>query len=255
MPQCNPFIGTISNIVRPRLRMTRALSFALAWVVSGSAAAWGGELFDDFEGDQLDESIWWAKAWAGGSATLTNGELVLSTQKEEDRIFLLYREAIPPGEAITAELRINVQENEHDGWFGFLRDWQQGDDGLNALKDATMFFVNFGSDSVQPRGEDGQREDPVSIEVNQFHTFKIEVTADEYRMSIDDQEVHRGERNDSQYTNRVFYITPDGFACCYGPATYRVDWIRLSGPSIPQYATAVAAKSWGEVKEQAALAD
>jgi hypothetical protein len=116
-----------------------------------------------------------------------------------------------------------------------------------------MFFVRGGGGMVQPRGEDGLRQGDLGVKVDEFHIFKIEVTGKEYRMEIDGDEVHEGKRNDGQYTNRVFYITPDGFDSHYGQASYVVDWIRLSGPTIPQRTIEVNALNklpvtWGRMK-------
>jgi hypothetical protein len=152
---------------------------------------------------------------------------------------------------------MNLKVNPDDGWFGFLRDFP-GDSHVNTLvntlKDATMFFVAGGGGTAQPRGEDGVREADARLKADEFHIFKIEVTGNKYRMEVDGDEVHEGKRNDDQYTNRVFYITPDGFDSHYGKASYVIDWIRLSGPTIPERNIGVDASdklpiTWGRMKQ------
>lgn len=235
--------------------MKKALIFASAWVTL-CAPSFAGELFDDFLLDELDGDAWWVKTTGKAVAEVKNGQLILSSFDVEDSIFLFYKEPIPPGEPITMEVRINLKANPNDGWFGFLRDFP-GDSHvntiINTLKDATMFFVPGGGGTAQPRGEDGQRAGDLRIKADEFHTFKIEVTDKDYHMEIDEKEEHKGSREDAQYTNRVFYITPDGFDSHYGQASYIVDWIRLSGPTIPQRTIGVDASdrlpiTWGRIR-------
>jgi len=237
--------------------VSKTLVFVSAWVTVFCASSFAGELFDDFILNELDGDAWWVKTTGEAVAEVKNGELILSSFDVGDSIFLFYKEPIPPGEPITMEVRINLKANVNDGWFGFLRDFP-GDSHvntlINTLKDATMFFVPGGGGTVQPRGEDALREADLGIKADEFHIFKIEVTDNEYRMEIDGKEVHKGKRNDAQYTNRVFYITPDGFDSHYGQASYVVDWIRLSGPTIPQRTIGVDASgklpvTWGMVKQ------
>lgn len=237
--------------------MNKTLVFMSAWMTAFCVSSFAGELFDDFVLDELDGDAWWVKTTGEAVAEVKNGELILSSFDVGDSIFLFYKEPIPPGEPITMEVRMNLKTNPDDGWFGFLRDFP-GDSHvntlINTLKDATMFFVYGGGGATQPRGEDALREADVYIKADEFHTFKIEVTDKEYRMEIDGDEVHEGKRNDAQYTNRVFYITPDGFDSHYGQASYVVDWIRLSGPTIPQRTIGVGglgklSTTWGRMKQ------
>ncbi len=234
--------------------VTWRIIISMTIVTLSTMPASAGEIFDDFDGDHLNENIWWAKTTGAGNASIEDGQLVLTTTGADeglDSVFLLYRDPIPPGASIKAEIRMNLHGSRFDGWFGFLRDFPGNSHNnrlINSLKDATMFFVNQGGESVQPRGEDGQQEADVQLPEGEFHTYLLEVTTDEYRLSIDGERVHSGARTDSQYQNRVFYVTPDGFDNTYWATIYTVDWIRLSGPSIPNRPTAVTPMSWGEVK-------
>ena len=160
------------------------------------------------------------------------------------------------GEPITAEVRIDLNTNPDDGWLGFFQDFpgeSHNNSIINVMKNVgTMFFVRGGGRSVQPRGEDGKRAADVPIEKG-FHTFKIDVTKKGYTMFIDDKEVLSGNRNDGGYRRRVFYITPDGFDNFYGNATYTVEWIKLSGPGIPNRTVDVTPNGmlpiiWGQIK-------
>jgi len=228
-----------------------------AWIAVFCAYSFAGELFDDFLTDEVDEDAWWVKTTGNATAEIKNGELILSSHDVPGSIYLLYKEAIPPGEPITVEIRMNLQANPNDGWFGFLKDFP-GDSHVNTvindLKDATMFFVSGGGGQVQPRGEGGARGGNVNIKVEEFHIFKIEITDTKYRIEVDDKEVLDGSRDDGIYTNRAIYIAPDGFDSHYENASFVVDWIRLSGPTIPQRLIAVDALwklpiVWGKVKQ------
>jgi len=236
--------------------MKIALILVFVWITVFCASSFGGELYDDFVLAELSEDVWWAKTTGNATAEVKNGELILFSPNTEDSIFLLYNEEIPPGESITMEARINLKTNLDDTWFGFLQDFpgdSHANNLINPLKDATMFFVSGGGSRIQPRGEDGTTGGDVTVKADEFHIFKIEVTDGEYRMEIDGDKVHSGARTDGKYTNRVIYITPDGFDSHYGDASYIVDWIRLSGPTIPQCVIAVEASGklpivWGKVK-------
>ena len=234
----------------------KTLVLASVWTVVFCAHSFAGELFDDFTRDELAEDVWWIKTTGKAVTEVKSGELILSSTGVGDSIYLFYREPIPPGEPITVEVRINLMGNPDDGWWGFLRDFT-GDSHVNTIindmKDATMFFVSGGGGSAMPRGEDGNRAGDVRIDAEEFHIMKIEVTDKKYFMEIDGEEVHDGDRTDGTYTNRVFYITPDGFDSHYGPASYVVDWIRLIGPTIPDRHIAVEPLSklpiaWGRIK-------
>ena len=240
--------------------MNKILFFIFAWITIFCASAFAGELFDDFVLNQPAEDVWWVKTTGKATAEIKSGELTLSSFDVRDSIFLFYKEPIPSGEPITMEVRINLKTNRDDGWLGFFRDFP-GDSHVNTLinplKDnATMFFVRGGGGAVQPRGEDGQNAGDLPVKADEFHTFKIEVTDKEYRMIIDEKEVLRGKRNDASYIKRIFYITPDGFDSHYGPAIYIVDWVRLSGTTIPQRTIGAGVDmldklpvTWGRMKE------
>ena len=237
--------------------MKMALILASVWIGIFCTLSSAGELFDDFILNEIDEDAWWVKTTGNATAEIKNGELILTSPDTADSIFLLYSETLAPKDPITVEIRMNLKTNIDDGWFGFLQGFP-GDSHVNTLinplKDATMFFAYGGGKQVQPRGEDGVKGGDASIKADEFHTFKIEVTADEYRMEIDEEEVHSGPRTDAKYIDRVFYISPDGFDSHYGDATYVVDWIRLTGPEIPQRIIAVEASgklpiAWGKAKQ------
>jgi len=231
-------------------------SFSLWFLLIG--ISWAGVLFDDFKAPRLAEDIWWVKTTGKAKAEIRDGTLVLSSFDVPDSIFLFYREPIGKGEPITVEVRIDVNTNPNDGWLGFFQDFpgkSHNNSIINAMKNVgTMFFVEGGGKSVQPRGEDGKRAALLPLDEG-FHIFKIEVTKNEYRMFMDGKEVLSGNRNDEGYIKRVFYITPDGFDNFYGNATYTVDWVKLSGPGLPDRTVGAdvsprpaLAVTWGEIK-------
>ena len=88
-----------------------------------------------------------------------------------------------------------------------------------------------------------------------YYVFKIELTENEFAMLLDDEEIQTGNRADANFPERSFHITPDGANDMHGPSTWTIDYIRLTGPTIPDLDFSAvepagkAATTWGNIKE------
>ena len=244
----------------------------LQWLFAASvtlflacAVSYAGTLFDDFTSGELEE-CWEISHTPQAKYEIEDGELILTTEGTEGNIYLWYKEAIPEGEPITIEARINPGTDATttgDGMVGFLirkEDAANLPDGtMNAIKEgATYFWVDVSMQEMRIRGElpNSGRKQVVNngFGEDNFFVFKIVVTEDKYTMWLDDEEIQSGDRVDANYTERVFHITPDGSTDHHGPSTWTVDYVRLTGPTIPDsdYSavdpSGKATTTWGSLK-------
>ena len=150
-----------------------------------------------------------------------------------------------------------------DGMVGFLNSKEEAknlnNDTMNGIKSgATYFWVDVSMQEMRIRGEQaGGNVNQVNhnnFGEDNFYIFKIEVTEDEFTMWLDDKEIQSGDRIDANYTERVFHITPDGANDMHGPSTWIIDYVRLTGPTIPELdfsavdPSAKATTTWGSIK-------
>jgi len=228
------------------------------------AVSFAGTIFDDFTSGKL-EDVWEIRKTSQAKYEIKDGTLILTTEAIEGTIYLWYSEEIPPGEPVTVEARINpgTSQNVGDGMVGFLNKKEEADrlnnDTMNGIKSGgTYFWVDVSMQEMRIRGElAGGNVNQVThnnFGEDKFFIFEIEITEDEFTMLLDDQEIQTGNRVDVNFTERVFHITPDGANDMHGPSTWTVDYIRLTGPAIPELdysavdPTAKAATTWGRVK-------
>ena len=228
------------------------------------AVSFAGTMFDDFTSGTLEE-VWEISKTSQAKYEIKDGTLILKTEAIEGTIYLWYRDAIPPGEPITMEARINpgTSQNVGDGMVGFLNRREEADnlnnDVMNSIKSgATYFWVDVSMQEMRIRGEQPGGNNQVNhnnFGEDKFFIFQIEVTEDEFTMLLDDQEIQSGNRIDANYTERVFHVTPDGATNFHGPSTWTVDYVRLTGPTIPELdysavdPSAKASTTWGNIKE------
>lgn len=229
------------------------------------AISYAGTLFDDFTSGKL-EDVWEIGKTDEAKYEIKNGTLILTTEAIDGTIYLWYKEAIPPGEPITMEARINPGTDATttgDGMVGFLNRKEETDglniDNVNGIKKgATYFWVDVSMQEMRIRGEKaGGSVNQVknnNFGEDKFFVFKIEVTEDKFTMWLDDKEIQSGNRIDANYTERVFHITPDGTFEAHGPSTWIVDYVRLTGPSIPELdyspvePSGKATTTWGSIR-------
>jgi hypothetical protein len=228
------------------------------------AASYAGTLFDDFTSGKL-EDVWEISKTDEAKYEIKNGMLILTTEAIAGTIYLWYKDAIPPGEPIAMEARINpgTGANVGDGMVGFLNKKEEAEnldnDTMNGIKTgATYFWVDVSMQEMRIRGEKAGGNNQVNhnnFGEDEFFVFKIEMTDDEYTMYLDDDEIQGGNRFDTNYTERVFHVTPDGATTHHGPSTWTIDYIRLTGPSIPELDYSAvdpsekATTTWGSIKE------
>jgi hypothetical protein len=228
------------------------------------SVSYSGTLYDEFLSGTL-EDVWEISKTDKANYEIKDGELILSTEATEGNIYLWYGEAIPPGEPITIEARINpgTSDNIGDGMVGFLNKKEDAgnlnNDGMNGIKKGgTYFWVDVSLQEMRIRREiAGNSHNQVThngFGEDNYYVFKIELTADEVAMWLDDWEVQSGDRIDANFTERAFHVTPDGATDLHGPSTWTIDYIRLTGPTIPDadYSavepSGKAATTWGNIK-------
>jgi|GEM_PF-1883002 len=229
------------------------------------AVSYAGTLFDDFTSGKL-EDVWEIRKTDEAKYEIKDGTLILKTEDISGTIYLWYKEAIPPGEPVTMEARINPGTDATttgDGMVGFLNSKEEAknlnNDTMNGIKSgATYFWVDVSMQEMRIRGEQaGGNVNQVNhnnFGEDNFYIFKIEVTEGEFTMWLDDKEIQSGDRIDANYTERVFHITPDGANDMHGPSTWIIDYVRLTGPTIPELdfsavdPSAKATTTWGSIK-------
>ncbi len=229
------------------------------------AVSYAGTMFDDFTSGKL-EDVWEIRKTDEAKYELKDGMLILSTEAIGGTIYLWYKEEIPPGEPVTMEARINPGTDATttgDGMVGFLNRKEEAEnlnnDTMNGIKSgATYFWVDVSMQEMRIRGEQaGGNVNQVNhnnFGEDEFFIFTIELTDDEFTMWLDDKEIQSGNRIDANYTERVFHITPDGANDMHGPSTWMIDYVRLTGPTIPELdfsavdPSAKATTTWGSIK-------
>jgi len=227
-------------------------------------ATYAGTVFDDFSSGELAD-VWEISKTDEGKYQIKNETLILSTEAVAGTIYLWYKDVIPPGEPVTIEARINpgTDDNVGDGMVGFLNKKEDAENldnnTMNGIKGgATYFWIDVSMQEMRIRRETAGGSNEQVTENNfgedEFFVFAIEVTADDVTMFLDGDEIQTGPRADGNYTDRVFHITPDGATDFHGPSTWTVDYIRLTGPTIPDLdfsavdPSAKVATTWGSIK-------
>ncbi len=227
------------------------------------AVSYAGTVFDEFISGNL-EDVWEISKTSKAKYEIKDGTLILSTEAVEGTIYLWYRDAIPPGEPITVEARINpgTSDNVGDGMVGFLNKREEADNlsnnAMNGIKSGgTYFWIDVSMQEMRVRGETPGGNNQVNhnnFGEDEFFVFKIEMTEDEFVMLLDDEEIQTGNRADANFPERSFHVTPDGANDMHGPSTWTIDYIRLTGPTIPDldYSSVEpagkAAITWGNIK-------
>jgi len=228
------------------------------------AVSYAGTLFDDFTSGNL-EDVWEITKTPEAKYEIKDGMLILSTEVTEGTIYLWYKEAISLNEPVTIEARINpgTAQNVGDGMVGFLNTKQEAEDlndtNMNAIKrGASYYWVDVSIQEIRARAElpdnTFSQVDHKDFGEDKFFVFKIELTADKVTMWLDGNEMQSVNRVDANYIERFFHITPDGANDKHGPSTWTIDYIRMTGPKIPElYSNAVepSAKTtttWGRIK-------
>ncbi len=229
------------------------------------AVSYAGTLFDDFTSGELEDVWEISKTATKAKYEIKDGMLILTTEDIEGTIYLWYKKAIPPGEPITIEARINpgTGANVGDGMVGFLNRKEEAENLDNSTmngikKGATYFWVDVSIQEIRMRGEQAggniNQVNHNNFGEDKFFIFKIEVTEDEFTMWFDGEEIQSGDRIDANYTERVFHITPEGATDMHGPSTWTIDYVRLTGPTIPELdysavdPSAKATTTWGSIK-------
>jgi hypothetical protein len=227
------------------------------------AVSFAGTMFDDFTSGKLEE-VWEIRKTSQAKYEIKDGMLILKTEATEGTIYLWYNDDIPPGEPVTMEARINpgTSRNVGDGMVGFLNRKEEADnlnnDTMNSIKSGgTYFWVDVSMQEMRIRGERPGGNNQVThnnFGEDKFFIFEIEITEDEFTMLLDGEEIQSGNRVDANFTERVFHITPDGANDMHGPSTWTVDYVRLTGPAIPELdysavdPSAKATTTWGSIK-------
>ena len=132
---------------------------------------------------------------------------------------------------------------------GFLNTKQEAanlnDTNMNNIKrGASYYWVDVSIQEIRARGEQPDNTfsqvDHKDFGEDNFFIFKIELTANKVTMWLDGNEMQSVNRVDANYIERFFHITPDGANDKHGPSTWIVDYIRMTGPKIPElYSNAV----------------
>ncbi|MFC1714307.1 hypothetical protein ACFL6S_11620 [Candidatus Poribacteria bacterium] len=227
------------------------------------AVSYAGTIYDEFMSAEL-EDVWEITKTPDAKYEIKDGMLILSTEATAGNIYLWYKDAIPPGEPVTIEARINpgTAESVGDGMVGFLNKKEDAEnlnnDAMNGIKNGgTYFWVDVAMQEMRIRGETPGGNNQVNhnnFGEDNFFIFKIEVTEDEFTMWLDDEEIQSGDRIDTNFPERAFHVTPDGANDMHGPTMWTIDYVRLTGPTIPDLdfsavdPTAKSATTWGSIK-------
>ena len=227
------------------------------------AVGYAGTLYDEFISAKL-EDVWEITKTPEAKYEIKDGMLILSTEATAGNIYLWYKDAIPPGEPITIEARINpgTAKSVGDGMVGFLNKKEDAEnlnnDAMNGIKKGgTYFWIDVAMQEMRIRGEKPGGNNQVNhnnFGEDNFFVFKIEVTKDEFTMWLDDEEIQTGNRVDANFPESAFHITPDGANDMHGPTMWTIDYIRLTGPTIPDLDLSAvdpsgkATTTWGSIK-------
>lgn len=226
-------------------------------------ASYAGMVYDEFISGNL-EDVWEISKTTKAGYEIKDGTLILSTEATDGAIYLWYRDAIPPGEPVTIEARINpgTSDNVGDGMVGFLNKREEADNlsnnAMNGIKSGgTYFWIDVAMQEMRIRGETPGGNNQVNhngFGEDNYYVFKIEMTENEFTMFLDDEEIQTGNRADANFPERSFHVTPDGANDIHGPSTWTIDYIRLTGPTIPDLDFSAvepagkAATTWGNIK-------
>lgn len=222
------------------------LGFTLVFYNLPSSAI-AAEYLEEFDSKNLDPKIWEIKSEGDASFSIEDGQLTMTSPGVPDGILLYWRGSDIEEEDFTVEIKASVAANTNNaGVIAFIK--QDLPPTLNTTINAewkNMFWCGtntpgwyINDDNWSSTGVNGPEFEGV---------WKAEIKSNEIICYFNDEEVVTIDK-----------IKEDRFLC-FGPDTYTshysgemtIDWIRLSGNSVPALAVEPAEKmstTWGRIR-------
>ncbi len=213
------------------------------WISQAIAA----EYLEEFDTNNLDANLWEMKAEGDASYEIVDGQLIMTSPEDPDGILLYWRGSDIVEEDFTVEISATVAPNtENAGVIAFIK--EDLPPTLNTTINSAwklMFWCGANTSGWYINDDTWSR---TGAEGPEFEgVWKAEIIGGEISCYYNDEEVVVVDK-----------IQEDRFVC-FGPDTYTshysgemtIDWIRLSGPSVPATAVEPSEKlstMWGAVK-------
>lgn len=206
-----------------------------------------GEYLEEFDAKDLDPNLWEIKAEGDASYKIEDGQLVMTSPGVADGILMYWRGSDIRNEDFTIEIKAAVAPNtDNAGVIAFIR--EDLPPTLNTTINAewkTMFWCGANTPGWYINNDNWQRAGAQGPEFE--GVWKAEIKGNEIHCYFNGEEV------------TVFDKIQEDRFLCFGPDTYTshysgamtIDWIRLSGASVPATAVEPAEKLptvWAKVK-------
>ena len=216
----------------------------LVWISSSVAS----EYLEEFD-NELDPGLWEIKAEGEASYKIENGQLTMTSPGVPDGILLYWKGSDIESEDFTVEIKAKVAPNTNNaGVIAFIR--KELPPTLNTTINAewkNMFWCGTNTPGWYINDDDWKRAGPQGPEFEGI--WKAEIKGDKINCYFNDEEVVTIDK------------IPESRFLCFGPDTYTshylgemtIDWIRLSGTSVPAAAVGPSEKistAWGAVKNR-----
>lgn len=228
------------------LVITCLLSFSLAsfcWIPAITAATYR----EEFDSPTLDENLWEIMAEGNASYEIEDGQLTMTSPGVEDGILLYWRGGDISEEDFSIEIKATVAANTNNaGVIAFIR--QDLPPTLNTTINAewkTMFWCGTNTPGWYINDDDWVHTNATGPEFEGI--WKAEIKGDKIHCYFDGDEVVTIDK------------IPEERYLCFGPDTYTshysgemtIDWIELSGSTVPAAAVEPAGKlpvMWSQLR-------
>jgi hypothetical protein len=228
------------------LFMVLLLSFALAslnWVPAVMAA----EYLEEFDDPTLNTELWDMKAEGAASYKIEDGQLTMTSPGVEDGILLYWKGSEISKEDFTIEIKASVAANTNNaGVIAFIR--EELPPTLNTTINAewkNMFWCGTNTPGWYINDDNWSRAGAQGPEFEGI--WKAEIKGNVINCYFNDDKV---VTIDKVQEDRYLCFGPDTYTSHYS-GEMTIDWIRLSGSSVPATAVEPAQKiwaQWGEIK-------
>lgn len=207
------------------------------------------EYLEEFNDKELNPKLWEIMSEGAASYKIEDGQLVMTSPGEPDGILLYWRGSDISDEDFTVEIKAKVDPNTNNAAIiAFIR--KDLPPIINTTINAewkNMFWCGTNTPGWYINDDDWQHTQATGPEFEGI--WKAEIKGDKINCYFNGEEVVIVDK-----------ISEDRFLC-FGPDTYTshysggmtIDWIKLSGASVPAAAVEPACKlstTWGVVKSR-----
>jgi len=223
--------------------LSTVISISLGWVSTAISV----EYLEEFNDSNLDPEVWEIKAEGDASYKIENGQLTLTSPDVADGILLYWRGSEIDVEDFSVEIKATVAQGTNNAAVAAFIKTDLPPIVNSTINPEWKTVIWCGSDNSNwyINNDDWKRSDAEGPELEGI--WKISVEGNNILCYFNGAEVTAFEK-----------IQEDRFLC-FGPDTYTshysgemtIDWIKMSGPSMPTAAVDPAKKLstvWGSVK-------